>query len=578
MENLQVQQALADSLLTDQCYRSEKSFSTFPEFLKCMEKHKDSLNSSERWIISEKKEEVLFFLITKNPIPKIEFSVVVDNTCTASVFSDSLTICTKKLQTINDLDEILENTLKNKPKEISQLQFYASAMEDILKKMTDLVKDEQARLLKFISEQFKLMLQNPSRYRYSTDLIILASIFFSISPHAYKFVRNSRMIILPHPQTIKKICAKYETNPIIEQNDANFLKYVRNRFNCLEEKERLVILLLDEIHVKPMFDFKGGNIVGAAYNSEMAAKTAFVFMIKSLLSDYKEVAHILPVCRIEAEQLYLYIRKIITGLHSIGYNVICVVSDNNAINRKSMSFFHSPPELKISYNHPCTNDMPLFYLFDTVHIFKCIRNNWVNKKDEDQTIQYPPFNCVSGNEPDNCLASFVALKNLYTIEETMLVKHAYSLTFKSLFPSNLERQNVKYVLNIFHQSVREGLLHYGEDKKLANYQSTADFVNIVIDWWSAVNVKTVYKGIRRRNPLEHPLLINNDPYKYLALICDWLNRWNACGNRNGLTKETFTAFKHSTEALLQITRFCVENLHFSYILPGIQDKFCQLKT
>lgn len=51
------------------------------------------------------------------------------------------------------------------------------------------------------------------------------------------------------------------------------------------------------------------------------AKTAFVFMIKSLLSEFKEVAHILPVRTIKSDELYIVIRKISEGFHSIGFKV-----------------------------------------------------------------------------------------------------------------------------------------------------------------------------------------------------------------------------------------------------------------
>lgn len=40
------------------------------------------------------------------------------------------------------------------------------------------------------------------------------------------------------------------------------------------------MLLMDEIHIKPYLDYKGGNIISAAYNTNEAAKSAYVFMLK----------------------------------------------------------------------------------------------------------------------------------------------------------------------------------------------------------------------------------------------------------------------------------------------------------
>lgn len=55
------------------------------------------------------------------------------------------------------------------------------------------------------------------------------------------------------------------------------------------------ILLLVEIHLKPFLDFKDGDILGLPVNSDNAVTTAYVFMIQSLTSTYKDVISSLPV-------------------------------------------------------------------------------------------------------------------------------------------------------------------------------------------------------------------------------------------------------------------------------------------
>ena len=65
---------------------------------------------------------------------------------------------------------------------------------------------------------------------------------------------------------------------------------------------------MDEIHVKAVLDYKGGAIVGAASEAEENAKTAFVSMVSSLLSSYKDVVHILPVSKLSGELLFHYIK------------------------------------------------------------------------------------------------------------------------------------------------------------------------------------------------------------------------------------------------------------------------------
>ena len=73
-------------------------------------------------------------------------------------------------------------------------------------------------------------------------------------------------------------------NPLIEQHDNNFLMYIKNKFKFLVQGDTTVSLRVDEIHLKPYFDYKGGNIVGLSGNSNEAATSAFVFILSRVFS------------------------------------------------------------------------------------------------------------------------------------------------------------------------------------------------------------------------------------------------------------------------------------------------------
>jgi len=63
-------------------------------------------------------------------------------------------------------------------------------------------------------------------------------------------------------------------------------------------------------------------------------------------------------------------------------------------------------------------------LFDSVHLLKCIRNNWINQADTSQTFTFPDLD-------KNTLirrACFADLKKLHSFEETRIVKLAPNLT------------------------------------------------------------------------------------------------------------------------------------------------------
>ena len=331
----------------------------------------------------------------------------------------------------------------------------------------------------FIYEQIRLMTMKTISY--SQDLLIFSSLFYNILPHAYKFFRESGNCIFPCYSTIHKITGSETMSPLAEQRNHNFLQYIRQKFKDLQKCDKTVVLLVDEIHLKPFFDYQDGNIVGNAFDSKDAANSAFAFMINSLFSSYQDVVHILLSCKLSSDVLYSLIRKTILGLEEIGFCVICVLTDNNAINRKAMSFFMSPPKLSIVYFHPNDNARPLFFIFDTVHILKCIRNNRLNQRTCARTICFPPFNfgdisTTPGSE--FACANFAALEQLYKVEDNSILKFAYKLSLKALYPSNLKRQNVKLALQIFNSFIFQALVQPGDKFKLPNYCDTSAFIQL----------------------------------------------------------------------------------------------------
>lgn len=183
-------------------------------------------------------------------------------------------------------------------------------------------------------------------------MLVLASILFTISPHAYRFLRNSGVVILPHPSTVKRVCGRHDVSSLQEQSEDGFLRYVIRRASSLKSQERNVTLMVDEIHLQQYFEYKGGCVTGSASNSAEPAKTAHVFMVQSLLSSYKDVVHVLPVSRITAEELHDVLNKIIIGLEDAGIHVVAVITDNNSINRKIMAMFGKKKRCQLGYRIP----------------------------------------------------------------------------------------------------------------------------------------------------------------------------------------------------------------------------------
>ena len=224
----------------------------------------------------------------------------------------------------------------------------------------------------------------------------------------------------------------------------------------------------------------------------------------------------------------------------------------------------------IVYPHPIITSWPLFFLLDSVHISKFIRNNWIGQKDANKCMLFPKF-YQNGNHELNSIqsASFCTLQNLHAKESPSILKYWYKLISKKLSPINLKRQNVNLVLQIFNAYTVQGLLTLGKQKCLPNFAEVAEYINIFLYLVNNNECKTPYKGCRLRNKYCNPIRVNEENFIFLSVFCDCLESLNSISGRNGkLTKKTFIALHHTTYSFLELAKDCIEELKMQYILPG----------
>ncbi|XP_075739881.1 uncharacterized protein LOC142785325 [Rhipicephalus microplus] len=580
LEAASLREAIANSLETHEEEETKHKFDTFQALLECL----PQMKLSNFWSVISRPACIHFLNLALEDAPRVLLSITVLEDLTVKVHCQDVQLTTidgigaipHEVNDIRCLTRLLDSveslhgelSCKHEDKIEGLLKLAFSLLEDASN--CELADVERLNAIRFLKEQVSLLLVRHSKQsRYSPEFLVLSSILFTISPHAYRFLRSTGNVRLPHPSTIRRVCNSYNVSPEAEQQGASFLSYAKKLVTTMKEHEKIVVLMMDEIHLQPYFDYKGGTIVGAASNSPNAAKTAHVFMMQSLLSSEKNVVHILPVERINAEELHTLLRSIITQLENVGLRIIAVITDNNSINRKTMSLFGAPCKLQSVYPHPADPDRPLFFLIDPVHLMKCVRNNWLNQRNSG-TCMFFPSATESSVQPPILTALFRTLRELHLKEQGQLIKSAPALTTKSLNPSNMERQNVKLALKIFNPSTAAALRACGPKLQLEHVAGTAEFLELITKWWSIVNVKTCNKGIRLRDELQSPIASVTSPQVHFLLnIVEWLDLWQSLRFDAGvLTRETHSALRLTTETLVKVAEYCLNELNFDYVLLG----------
>lgn len=166
-----------------------------------------------------------------------------------------------------------------------------------------------------------------------------------------------------------------------------------------------------------------------------------------------------------------------------------------------------------------------------------MRNNWLNQKENTMIF-------LSFNETEGGIATLSTLHKLHYIEKSNLLKYGYGLTLKALYPSSIERQNVKLALQIFNLNIVEALRTFGRKHSLENWESVANYIDIICKWWDIVNVKTLLKGQRLRNRYQEPVTKNSfHIFTFMEQFVKWLDDWERSNTTGRMSKETHSALR-----------------------------------
>lgn len=209
-ENKTLQKAIAESLVTSSAYAEENSLATLDEvYLKCAKKEFGD------WILIKTiKKNISFIYMEETQQPSVQCVVFITEGLSLSVFYHNIEI--KKIDnlkfplTVNNVNT-LEETLKEiqqfilkKNEDHTTVNESCSLIVDILHSLSQKLP-EKNHSIKFMQEQIKLLnTSSKNALRYSCETMLFCSLLHAISPHAYKFLRNSNHVVLPCSSTIKK--------------------------------------------------------------------------------------------------------------------------------------------------------------------------------------------------------------------------------------------------------------------------------------------------------------------------------------------------------------------------------------
>ena len=415
-----------------------------------------------------------------------------------------------------------------------------------LDKMEDL---HGSAYFQFLRAQLQLLLTAPKGRRFDKQILVVATEIYGISPAAYKMIYRSGVLAIPSVATIKKLLRA-------SFHDDNLVAL----FQELKPQQRLVNVLFDEVKLISTLRFTGVHALGYAENSsqnskETLATHALVIEIVCHHGGPKYVLRVRPVAKLNADDLKKILQEAMFAIVKAGGRIVSLVCDNCPTNQGVYSKLDGPGKVHLE-----NIGITAFLVYDYVHIFKNIRNNWITVVNKMLSFE---------KDGKKLIASWADVQSLYE-EDRLTTLRLTKLTHTSVFPKPLQRQSVPLVCQVFHEKTVAVMVSL--QKKLLINDGTIEFIRMVTNWFHIMNVKDKYSGTHTRDPLRSPWTVNCNSFTVLRGYCNVITTCAWKGGRGRtlkLTKSTSAAFIVTTRSNIDAATLLLTTEKFQYVLPAI---------
>ena len=215
------------------------------------------------------------------------------------------------------------------PKEECDLNSLIESAHGLLERFIHLAECNESHssllgLINFIAEQLSLCQISEHGRRYSPNLLVTAFLWHMNSRALY--ARLGDLFCLPSVRRLQQISAGSAVNPSIVDT-----QYLKMRAANLDENQKIVLLIIDEIYVASRIELVDGRLVGVTDNGGVS-KTVLVFMVQSIRSKYKDVVKVVPVDTLTTDLLLEQFHSVLQSISDI-FHVFAISVDNHVVNR-----------------------------------------------------------------------------------------------------------------------------------------------------------------------------------------------------------------------------------------------------
>ncbi|KAL3177151.1 hypothetical protein MRX96_009850 [Rhipicephalus microplus] len=219
------------------------------------------------WNIIEKEERLVIIHIVDDEAPWLKYSVCVkgDMSVTVHVMKTAVRklganlVVPEIADSESGIVQLLEGIEKWDGRDLmsDSVAEICEAVCLLLDQLSTPHAEDDGDCIRFLREQVSLFQAKKQCRRYSADSMVFCCILFTISPHAYAYIRSHGSIILPHPMTIRSVEALHPSCNVVVSSETlskiqevlPILVYVAGyavyatlkRLNCAKRKDVLTV-------------------------------------------------------------------------------------------------------------------------------------------------------------------------------------------------------------------------------------------------------------------------------------------------------------------------------------------------
>lgn len=428
---------------------------------------------------------------------------------------------------------------------------------NVLTKLLRVEEDKSVQGL-FFAEQLELMLIAKSEHRrYNHQTLLCAFSLYSLSQSVYKSLLEMKILFLPSVRRLRQLVTTLNVSPGTNESNSTYCNYV---FRKLKSYERDIVLIIDEVSVTKVCEYKGGCLSGFVSEKEKKIATSIMaFMVSPVKKKQNEIISLVPTSGVTASRLHQYVLELSSTISLHGLNLVAIVTDNHRINRGVIQKLSNTANINEGSSvSKLTQHNNTYMLIDTVHLIKSVRNNWM------KTTNFYFENPESGEME---VANFNDIVQLYDKESSSITKIAVGLGRKSVCPNNLEKQQVKPVTAIFSDNCLCALDMFKENLHIS--KGTRTFINIISTFWKIANVKCPRDKRHSCDDYRLPIRSTDSiQMRFLTYFHNFLNKWDSLQTSQKLSDMTMSALIMTVNSLIAITKFFLEQRKDSYIMLG----------